>query len=509
MAQQLVKQTLHPQAAVPHRSSSAARELGRRIAGGLLGAAFVLLWSSGYPAARIALDHSGPFTLLELRFAGAGLIFAGIAAIGGVPWPRGRAALRSAVVGSLQLAVAFAALYWAASQGMNVGLIALVIGTMPIVTALLGRVLFAEAVRALQWVGFALGFAGVALAVGESATEAHGGGPAAYLAVLAGLLAISVGTLYQKHHASNVDARSGLALQHLTAALLLLPFAAHEGLRADGSPLFFASLGWVIGVNSLAGFALFFVLLRRGMVNQVATLFFLMPPVTAVIDYLVLGDALRAYTLAGLAVSAFGVYLATRPRPGRAPPPLVPGPAGLPQETGATRTRLKDGREVVIRPIRAADLPALKSFFAVLSPATRRLRFHATLREVPEGLLREFTQPDRREDVALIAEAQAPVAGEAPLLVGEARFVRSPAGDTAEFALVVADDWRRVGLGSSMMRTLVNHAGLSGIRRLCGDALIDNEATRRFLRSLGARRSGKMRRDDTVRLCLGTGERHG
>ncbi|MBV8974696.1 MAG: GNAT family N-acetyltransferase [Sinobacteraceae bacterium] len=163
----------------------------------------------------------------------------------------------------------------------------------------------------------------------------------------------------------------------------------------------------------------------------------------------------------------------------------------------------------MIRPIRAADLPALKRFFAVLSPATRRLRFHATLREVPEGLLREFTQPDRREHVALIAEAQAPVAGEAPLLVGEARFVRSPAGDTAEFALVVADDWRRVGLGSSMMRTLVNHAGLCGIRRLCGDALIDNEATRRFLRSLGARRSGKMGRDDTVRLCLGTGERHG
>jgi drug/metabolite transporter (DMT)-like permease/RimJ/RimL family protein N-acetyltransferase len=508
MAQQLVKQTLHRQAAVPERSATAGRELGGRISGGLLGAAFVLLWSSGYPAARIALDHGGPFTLLELRFAGAGVIFAAIAAIGGVPWPRGRAALHSAVVGSLQLAVAFAALYWAASQGMNVGLIALVIGTMPIVTALLGRVLFAEPVRALQWIGFALGFAGVALAVGESVTVGHGAGPLAYLAVLAGLLAISLGTLYQKHHASNVDARSGLALQHLTAAILLLPFAAHEGLRADGSPLFFASLGWVIGVNSLAGFALFFVLLRRGMVNQVATLFFLMPPVTAVIDYLVLGDALRAYTLAGLAVSAFGVYLATRPRPEPdALPSTRSGPAGLPQDTGATRTRLRDGREVVIRPIQAADLPALKRFFAVLSPATRRLRFHATLREVPEGLLRELTQPDRREHVALIAEAQAPVAGAVPLLVGEARFVRSPAADTAEFALVVADDWRRVGLGSSMMRTLVNHAGLSGIRRLCGDALIDNEATRRFLRSLGARRSGKIERDDTVRLCLGTGER--
>jgi drug/metabolite transporter (DMT)-like permease/RimJ/RimL family protein N-acetyltransferase len=508
MGQPLVKQTLHRQAAVPQSNSAAGRVLGGGISAGLLGAAFVLLWSSGYPAARIALDHSGPFTLLELRFGGAGLIFAAIAAIGGVRWPRGRAALHSAVVGTLQLGVAFAALYWAASEGMNVGLIALVIGTMPIVTALLGRVLFKEAVRGLQWIGFALGFAGVALAVGESVTVGQAGGPGAYLAVLAGLLAISLGTLYQKHHASNVDPRSGLAVQHLTAAVLLLPFAAHEGLRADGSPAFFASLSWVIGVNSLAGFALFFVLLRRGMVNQVATLFFLMPPVTAVIDYLVLGDALRAYTLAGLAVSAFGVYLATRPHSeATARPPTRSRPPVLPQDSGARLTRLRDGREVVIRPIGAADLPALKRFFALLSPATRRLRFHATLREVPEGLLREFTQPDRREHVGLIAVAQAPGAGEPPLLVGEARFVRSPGSDAAEFALVVADDWRRVGLGSSLMRTLVSHAGLSGVRRLCGDALIDNEATRRFLRSLGARRSGKIERDDTMRLCLGTGER--
>ena len=137
---------------------------------GLLGAAFVLLWSSGYPAARIALDHSGPFTLLVLRFGGTGLIFAALAGFYRVAWPRGRAALHSALVGTLQLGLQFGALYWAASQGVNVGLIALVIGTMPIVTALLGRVLFREVIRPFQWIGFALGFGGVALAVGESVT---------------------------------------------------------------------------------------------------------------------------------------------------------------------------------------------------------------------------------------------------------------------------------------------------------------------------------------------------
>src|SRR6516165_2524437 len=326
MDAQHVKETTDKQAGL---------SLGGSVPAGLLGAAFVLLWSSGYPAARIALDHSGPFTLLVLRFGGAGLIFAALAGLNGVAWPRGRAALHSACVGTLQLGLQFGALYWAAYQGVNVGLIALVIGTMPIVTALLGRVLFRELIRPFQWIGFALGFGGVALAVGESVTPGRGAGPGAYLAVLAGLLALSVGTLYQKSHASNVDPRSGLALQHLAATFLLLPFAVHEGFRADMSPAFFGSLGWVIGVNSLTAFALLFVLLKRGAVNQVAALFFLMPPVTAVIDYLLLGDALTTFKVAGLALAALGVYLATRPEP-----------AARPEATARTRTRLRDGRQV-------------------------------------------------------------------------------------------------------------------------------------------------------------------
>jgi drug/metabolite transporter (DMT)-like permease len=304
-----------PDARTPETRTPEAGTPPAHVPAGLLGLAFVALWSSGYPAARTALNHSGPFTLLLLRFAGAGLIFALLAWAGKAAWPRGRAALHSGGVGALSLGLQFGTLYWAAARGVNIGLIALVVGTMPIVTALLGRAFLGEAVRRLQWFGFAVGFSGVALAVGEGIGSGHGAGLGAYLAVLIGLLAISVGTLYQKRHASNLDPRSGLAIQHLAAALPLLPFAAHEGFRFDTSGAFFASLGWMIGVNSLGAFALFFVLLRRGAVNHVATLFFLMPPVTAVIDYFVLGDALTPYKLAGVAVAALGVFLATRPPP--------------------------------------------------------------------------------------------------------------------------------------------------------------------------------------------------
>jgi drug/metabolite transporter (DMT)-like permease/GNAT superfamily N-acetyltransferase len=505
MGQQLTKEIMDLQPAVSPASSTAERNLGDRVPAGLLGVAFVLLWSSGYPAARIALDHSGPFTLLTLRVGGAGLVFAALAALGGVAWPRGRAALHSALVGILQLGLQFGALYWAVGQGVNVGLIALVIGTMPIVTALLGRALFREAIHLLQWVGFALGFGGVALAVGESVTPGRGAPLGAYVAVLVGLLAISIGTLYQKRHASNVDPRSGLALQHLAATLLLLPFAIHEGFRADTSAAFFASLGWVIGINSLTTFALLFVLLRRGAVNRVATLFFLMPPVTAVINYLVLGDVLTAYNVAGLALAALGVYLATRPRPESATQQKTAFPAaGLLHGPRAarTRTQLRDGRLVLIRPIGPADLDALKDFFATLSPVTRWLRFHAPMNEVPERLVRQFAKPDQREHVGFVAEADARAADGAPLLVAEARYIRCPDRDAAEFAVVVADGWRRIGLGSSLMRILLLHARLAGVRRLCGDALEDNEAIRQFMRSLGGWPSGKS--TATVRLCLST-----
>jgi drug/metabolite transporter (DMT)-like permease len=344
--------------AVADKALPQAQGIGRllrlgSIPAGVLGAAFLLLWCTGYPAARVGLDHSAPFALLMMRFGSAGLIYALLAQLAGV-WPRGRAVLHSAVVGSLSLAGSFGALYYAAAAGVNVGICALVIGTMPIMTALFGLP-FGERVRSLQWLGFALGFAGVALTVAESIGSGGGGaGPLAYFALLGGLVALSAGTLYQKRLGSTVDLRGGLAVQHLTATVLLLPLALREGVRIDVSMPLFASLAWLVGVNSLAAFALFFVLLKRGAVSRVATLFFLMPPVTAVLDYFVLGDAFGALQVAGLALAALGVYLATRPSATAAAQARIPdAPAWIAARAGVG-TRLVHGRRRISAPPVAA-----------------------------------------------------------------------------------------------------------------------------------------------------------
>jgi drug/metabolite transporter (DMT)-like permease len=285
-----------------------------RLPTGALGTAFVVLWCTGYPVARIALDHCGPFTLLVLRFGFASLIYAALARYAQAPWPRGRQALHTVLIGLLQIALQFGGAYLAAALGVNVGLIALVISTMPIVAALFGLA-SGEPVLPLQWLGFVFGLGGVALALGASIHLGGGPGLGAYLALAASLIGISLGTVYQKRCGAQVDLRSGLALQHVVATAALLPFALYEGLRLDSSVTLFVSLGWLVVINSLGGFGLFYVLLRRGAVNQVATLFFLMPPVTAVLDYLALGDVLTRWQVSGIGLAALGVYLGTRPPP--------------------------------------------------------------------------------------------------------------------------------------------------------------------------------------------------
>ena len=275
----------------------------------LAGAIFVLLWSSGYIAGKTGLEHAGAFSLLAVRFAGATVAF-GLLALGARGAWSPRAIAHSAVVGLLSLAIQFGAIYLGVQWGAEIGVAALVVGAMPLVTAALAP-LFGERVAARQWLGLALGLGGVLLVLADR-LHFGGGTPAAYALLLFGLLGISVGTLYQKRHASAIDARVGLAVQHAVATLAVLPFAWHEGFRLDGSLALAGSLTWLIGVNSLGGFALLFALLRHGAANRVAQLFFLIPPVTAVMSYLLLAEAFTALKLVGFAVAATGVWLGTR-----------------------------------------------------------------------------------------------------------------------------------------------------------------------------------------------------
>jgi acetyltransferase len=164
------------------------------------------------------------------------------------------------------------------------------------------------------------------------------------------------------------------------------------------------------------------------------------------------------------------------------------------------RVRLDDSRQVTIRPILPTDLGPLRQFFTALSRATLRFRFHTSTNELSERLLREFTMVNHAQ-VAIVAEID-DVAGQLPALVAEARFVRNADSESAEFALVVADNWRGIGLGTMLTQILAQRARFTGVRRLCGDVLEDNKAMRGFAHSLGARLSRVIGRGQTLRLSL-------
>jgi acetyltransferase len=164
--------------------------------------------------------------------------------------------------------------------------------------------------------------------------------------------------------------------------------------------------------------------------------------------------------------------------------------------------RLKDTRVVTIRPILPSDLDGLRTFFTALSHAAVRFRFHSSLNELSERLLRTFTMVNHDAHVAFVAETDESAADKFTTIVAEARYVRSADSQSAEFALVVADDWRRVGLGTTLTRVLAKCARFAGVLRLCGDVLEDNKAMRGLAHSLGARLSREAGSRQTVRLSM-------
>jgi acetyltransferase len=137
---------------------------------------------------------------------------------------------------------------------------------------------------------------------------------------------------------------------------------------------------------------------------------------------------------------------------------------------------------VALRQIRPDDAPALQAFVRALSPASRRLRFHAALNELTDSGLRALTRVDQRVHVAFVLTT---TERETERIVGEARYVVASDKDTAEFAIAVADDFCGLGLAQRLMAALVDAARAAGLRWLVGEVLAGNARMLAFARSCG------------------------
>ena len=274
---------------------------------------FILLWSSGYVAGKLALPHTGPLTLLTLRFGLAAIVLLAVAVATRAPWPRRRAHWgHLAVVGLLMQVLHFSCIYFALQWGLTAGVAGLLIGLMPLATALGAHLWLAEHIGRRQMLGLAGGLAGVALVIAD---KPLGGAWAAYGVAGIGLLGLVAGTLYQKRFCAHMDLRSGSGIQMAVSALAVAAVAGPtEGFAIDGAPELIASTLWLGLVNAIGAFSLMFIMIRRGQAGQVARLFFLIPGVSALMGFVLLGERLAPLALAGFALSALAVCAAAAKR---------------------------------------------------------------------------------------------------------------------------------------------------------------------------------------------------
>jgi drug/metabolite transporter (DMT)-like permease len=225
-------------------------------------------------------------------------------------WPRTSAQFgHVAVAGVLMQGAYLGGVFCAIHLGMSAGVSALIVGIQPILTAFASAPLFGERLRARQWAGLVLGFAGVLLVV-LSRSALSGITPATLALSVLALVSITAGTLYQKRYCGAVDLRAGSVIQFSAAGLVLLPLAlAFESMQVRWTGEFIYTLAWLALVLSIGAISLLYLLIREGAATKVTSLFYLVPPTTALMAYPMFGETLNFAAMVGMALAAIGVAL--------------------------------------------------------------------------------------------------------------------------------------------------------------------------------------------------------
>lgn len=291
----------------------AAATLGAPMAA-LAPALFVLLWSGGFTAVKLALPHAEPLTLQVLRYAAVLLCLAPFALLRPVAWPRGAALAHLLRVGLVVQFGYFAATNLAQAHGISPAGLALAIALQPILVALLAaRVAGDPPPTRRVWAGLGFGLLGCALAIlsGGAVTAAGWLGP---LFALLALATMTAGALMERRGGKGGDLVAANLVLYAVGFAATLPAAAlTETMAVDWAATeLHAGLAYLVVGNSLGAISLLFWMLRRGEAARVSSLFFLVPPLAALIAWAVLGLAVPALGWVGLGVAALGVAIAAR-----------------------------------------------------------------------------------------------------------------------------------------------------------------------------------------------------
>lgn len=289
----------------------------------LLPIIFVVLWSSAFVAAKSGVQHATPFAFLAVRFSIVALIFIAVAVgflirrnndkskVGVLKGGSNDLILKTALVGVLIHGIYLGSTFFAMANGLGAALAALIVSTQPLLTTALAVFLFNERPRLIQWIGIFVGFAGVVVVISPSV-----GINVSMLSITScvfGLLAITIGTLLQKHVGKSIGLLKSNIIQASAASLFfLILIVTVETPHITWNEPFLIALAWQVLAVSTGAYVILMILIKRDSVAATTSLLFLVPPVTAVISFFIFGEPLTLVTTAGFTMASAGVYLVSR-----------------------------------------------------------------------------------------------------------------------------------------------------------------------------------------------------
>ncbi|WP_316863041.1 DMT family transporter [uncultured Cohaesibacter sp.] len=275
---------------------------------------FVVLWSTGFVGSRMGAPYSEPMTFLSLRFGSVMILLLILSLALGAKWPTPRQSLHAFISGFMIHGIYLSGVFWAIDDGMPAGLFALVTGLQPVLTAFFAHAILKETINRNHVIGLGLGLVGISLVL---LPRLHGGAfsvtPQQICVAVIAIVGISLGTVYQKRFASNLDMRTATIWQYLAALLLCGSLSCLlESQTIIWSGAFIFALGWLVLVLSIGAIFMLLWLIEHGAVSNTASLFYLVPAVTAVISFLLFDEPITLLQIVGMIITAASVILASR-----------------------------------------------------------------------------------------------------------------------------------------------------------------------------------------------------
>ena len=273
---------------------------------------FIFLWSSAFITGKVITVDASPFAALCFRFSLVtfGFFLYSLITKQKIIHPIAETS-KAMATGILFHGIYLGGCWFSFSKGMPAGIVALIVTLQPILTSLLAGPLLGERVTWRQWIGIVLGFGGTLLVLGIDVLEAFP--MIALIASCVALLAITAGTLWQKKLSMDMPLSVNNIYQSFSASifLLILSFSL-ESPFINFTTSFVLAMAWQIMAVSFGAFTILMFLIKKGSASKTSALFFLIPPVSAVMGWLFVEETLTTYDLIGLCIATFGVYIATR-----------------------------------------------------------------------------------------------------------------------------------------------------------------------------------------------------